>query len=147
MNVRIASYRTAKRADLWFVDLIGLAATGLAAGTLVLNAVIGGYWWIAGLLVLVGSCWTTRLRITREAPTEIALTVFWTVIPIRRHRAPIASVVSEHSDDWTARPEDPRDQLVLGSWDFHCRHADRVHESIRAAAAELNTPIARVREE
>ncbi len=146
MNVRIASYRTAKRADLWFVDLIGLAATGLAAGTLVLNAVIGGYWWIAGLLVLVGSCWTTRLRITREAPTEIALTVFWTVIPVRRHRAPIASIGSQYSDDWTASADDPRDLLDLGSWEFHCRHADRVRDSIRAAAAELATPIARARE-
>ncbi len=155
MNVKVLSMRTGLRATIWFVDplgiigtaMLGLLGTAVVAKTGLLDAALEGHWWIGGLLVLLPSCWRTRLRVTRANPGEVVLVVSWLIFPLRRRRCPVAAVRSEHADDWTSKIDDPHDLLVLGDYEMDCRNADRVRAWIVAAAMGFSTPVARAKED
>jgi hypothetical protein len=99
-------------------------------------------WWLAPLTV-PALLWTTRLRVTRDAPRTVKLSVHWCFIPVRRHRCAVDEVSTSCSSEFGGGTKD--DTLELATWEMHCWRPGEVRAWLTESSAHLQTPPARAR--
>ena len=146
MNVRVVSRRTRDQAAVWLWDWFGSFMLSVLAiiAFMVLRHLDLTRWWTVPCLV-VACVVTRRVHVSREGPSVGHVWTLWFCLPMQRRRFLIRELVASHSNDWSANPGDPYDELAAGSWSLECHRAAAIAAWLRDASAELSTPPASVR--
>ena len=159
-HIRLLSFRTSQRAEMWFFDCLKSFLVALALGFtafVLAPRATAGHPWIAIPVILAASCWTLRVRLHRDEPTLVRATIYWLFIPVRRRSGHIDTIQSAYNDDWSAPSGAAYDAVELGRsfdtksqrlsppvFEFHCKNADEVVAWLRESAGRLGTPTAKV---
>lgn len=129
---------------MWMMDplhpvmMLFVGAPMLIGG---IAATLGGHWaWGAlGLVTFIPTVAT--LRIAAGDPGTLRVTRRWLLIPYARSHVALAQVRAEYA----VLESDALDLLTDGRWEFECRDAPARLEELRAASADLATPMAQMR--
>ncbi len=130
--MKLFSFRTDRRAELWFFEPTAFLII-LTISAYAYMAVLHWQWW---LVLLVGSCWSTRLRVTRSDAATVRRSTYWLCMPIRWTALSIHQLHTDLAQD---------DVLCVGRHEVGCKEPDRELAWLRASAARLSLPTAKLR--
>lgn len=140
----IGSRRSRRGVSVWMMDPLYPLLVAYVGAPMLIGGIaqfLGGHWlWAAiGLVTFIPTVAT--LRIAAGDPGTLRVTRRWLLIPYERSQVALAQLRAEY-----AVPEsDGLDLLTDGRWEFECRDAPARLAELRAASADLATPMAQTR--